>query len=79
MSNLKLTVSTKEDVKNVFGSDCDGGCDYDAIWKIDFNYFGGITIEKTVDNKKIKYVHKKDLIGKISSISFTPKQSIPFS
>lgn len=78
LKGLKLMISTKEEVEKIFGSDCDGGCNYEDKWEIDFNYFGGISTEKTVDNKKIRYVHKKELVGKISSITFTPKQSIPF-
>ncbi|HMS41797.1 MAG TPA: hypothetical protein PKE69_16315, partial [Pyrinomonadaceae bacterium] len=53
LKGLKLTVSTKEDVIKIFGSDCESGCDYDEIWKIDFSYFGLISKETTINDKKI--------------------------
>lgn len=79
LKGLKLTVSTREDVKNNFGSDCDSGCDYDEKWKVRFDYFGTITKETTVDNKRIKFVPKEELIGKIYSIQFIPKQRLVFN
>ncbi len=79
LKGLKITVSTKEDVEKIFGSDCDSKCDYDDKWQIDFDYFGGITKEITVNERKVKYIPKKELIGKIYSISFIPKQRISFS
>lgn len=78
LNGLKLTVSTKEDVKKNFGSDCDSGCDYDDNWKINFNYFGLISKEITVDNRRIKYVPREEFIGKIDSISFIPQRQISF-
>ncbi len=78
LRGLKLMVSTKEDVTKIFGSDCDSDCDYDDNWKINFNYFGGISKEKTVGDRRIRFVPKKELVGKIYSISITPKQRLPF-
>jgi hypothetical protein len=71
-------ISTKEDVAKIFGSDCDRRCDYDENWQINFEYFGSITKEETVDDKRIKYVPRKDLIGTIYSFTLIPKQNIPF-
>jgi len=51
LKGLQLTVSTRENVKKNFGSDCETSCDYDDNWKIDFSYFGTMTKEVTVDNK----------------------------
>ena len=79
LKGLKITVSTKEDVEKIFGSDCNGKCDYDSKWNVDFNYFGGITKEKTINERKIIYVPKKELVGKVYSITFTPKQRIRFN
>ncbi len=79
LKDLKLTVSTKEDVKKSFGSDCENGCDFDDMWKINFSYFGSMYKETTVDNKKIKLVPKEELIGKIYSIRLMPKQKISFN
>ncbi len=79
LKGLKLTVSTREDVKKNFGSDCENSCEYNDKWKIDFSYFGSITKETTIDNKRIKYVPKEELIGKIASIRLIPKQQLSFS
>jgi hypothetical protein len=78
LKGLKLTVSTREEVEKIFGSDCDADCDYNENWKISFDYFGPISKEKTVDNKKITYVPKKELVGKIYSITLFPKRKLPF-
>lgn len=79
LKELKLTLSTREDVKKNFGSDCENGCDYDNNWKITISYFGTMHKEITVDNKRIKYVPKADYLERIYSICLIPKQRISFS
>ena len=79
LKGLKVTVSTKEDVTKNFGSDCESGCDYNDDWSVNFSYFGTITKETTINDKKIKYVPKEELIGKIYSIRLIPKKRVSFS
>lgn len=79
LKGLKVTVSTKEDVKNNFGSDCESGCDYNNDWSINFSYFGSMYKEITVNDKTIKYVPKEEYIEKVYSIRLTSKKRISFS
>ncbi len=79
LGGLKFTISTKEDVKNNFGIDCEYSCDYDDNWKVRFSYFGSSYYEKTVDGKKTKFVAKDELVGKLSSIVLTPRSTILFN
>lgn len=79
LKGLKVTVSTREDVKKNFGSDCESGCDYNNDWSVNFSYFGTMTKEITVDEKKIKYVPKEEYVGKVYSIRLIPKKRVSFS
>ncbi len=79
LKGLKVTVSTKEDVKKNFGSDCESGCHHNNDWTISFSYFGSMYKETTVNDKKIKYVPKEEYIGKVYSIRLIPKKRISFS
>lgn len=79
LKGLEVTVSTREDVKKNFGSDCESGCDYNNDWSVDFSYFGTMTKEITVDEKKIEYVPKEEYIGKVYSIRLIPKKPVSFS
>lgn len=75
---LSLTVSTKEDVKQAFGEQCETSCDYDPNWRIHFNYFGNLTKEITVINVSKKYVSDAQYKGKLYSIRLTPKRKVLF-
>ena len=79
LKGLKVTVSTKEDVKRSFGSDCESGCDYNNDWSVNFSYFGTMTKETTINDKKTKYVPKEEYVGKVYSIRLIPKKHISFS
>lgn len=79
LKGLKVTVSTREDVKKNFGSDCESGCDYNNEWSVDFSYFGTMTKEMTVNEKKTKYVPKEEYVGKVYSIRLIPKKRVSFS
>jgi hypothetical protein len=74
---LELTISDREDVKRNFDG-CDDQCSYDKNWDVRFSYFGDISFEKTIDNRKIMYVARPELVGKLSSISLKPKSVIQF-
>lgn len=79
LKEIEVTVSTKEDVKKNFGSDCESGCDYNNDWSIDFSYFGSTYKKTIINDKTIKLVPKEEYVGKISSISLIPKNRVSFS
>jgi len=78
LQGLKLTISNREDVKRNFGG-CFDRCSWDEKWEVYFSYFGEVSFEKTVDDRKIRYEARPDLVGKLSSISFRPKSTILFN
>jgi hypothetical protein len=78
LKGLKLTISSRDDVKRNFG-DCFDRCSWDENWEIYFSYFGDVTFEKTVDDRRVKYEARPELVGKLSSISLRPKSTILFS
>ncbi len=78
LKELLLTVSTREDVKRVFGEKCESFCDYDPDWQISFTYFNNLTKEITIDNKTKKYVSDARYEGKLYSITLKPKKDVLF-
>jgi len=79
LKGLKLGVSTKEDVKSIFGEICDNDCDYDENWTVNFNYLEGISKETTIDGITKRYVPSPNYAGKLYSVTFSPKSSISFN
>jgi hypothetical protein len=77
IGNLKLLVSTKEDVKAVMGENCANGCDYDGNWKISFAYVGSQWYRKSSQNGIERlYKPKAEFVGKLHDINFYPKRQI---
>lgn len=74
LKDLKLGISTKEDVKKVFGESCENFCKYNRDWNVSFNYFEFESIEKD----GIKFVPKQEFYGKLYSITLIPRNRIPF-
>ncbi|MGI8466924.1 MAG: hypothetical protein ACR2N3_00540 [Pyrinomonadaceae bacterium] len=74
LKELKLGISTKEDVERVFGESCKKPCKYNRDWNIFFKYFDFASIEKN----GVKFVPKQEFYGKLYSITLTPKNRIPF-
>jgi hypothetical protein len=77
LKGLKLTISDREDVKRNFGG-CFELCSWDERWEVYFSYFGEVSFEKSVGDRKIRYEARPDLVGKLSSISFRPTSTILF-
>lgn len=76
LKELKLGVSTKQDVIEIFGENCENSCDYNQNWLIQFIYFddvrkGGWRKEKT-------YIPVSRYLGKLYSIRLRPKLNISF-
>lgn len=79
LKGLKLTISTREDVRNSFGESCESSCDFDDKWKISFSYFNDFSYERTIDDKKTKFVAKDEFADKLYSITLFPKSKILFN
>lgn len=79
LKGLRLGISTREDVKNIFGASCETSCDYDRNWRINFSYFENNSKEVTIGkNKPVKYVPDAQYIGKLYSIALSPKSEVFF-
>jgi hypothetical protein len=78
LKTLRPGVSTLEDIKKVFGEECENVCDYDERWTIDFGFIDDGPVEITSDGVTTKYFPAPGFIGKISSISLHPKSNIRF-
>jgi hypothetical protein len=78
LKGIRLTISTREDVKNSFGADCESVCDYNQNWEVRFTYFNDFHRETTVKDKRVKIVSKEEYADKLYSITLSPKSEILF-
>jgi len=81
LKGLKLGLSTKENVKKIFGKNCESFCDYDADWTISFSYYENIwtKVDNDQKDKKIIYYLDSRYVGKLRKIEIRPKRQISFS
>lgn len=79
LQSLKLGISVKDDVKKIFGKDCEDICEYDKDWTIVFTYFENITKEITENGKKIKMAADPQSANKIYSVKLVPVNRVVFS
>ena len=80
LKDLHLLVSTKDDVKRIFGEKCEKRCDYDLNWSVNFEYFDDIWITERSNAKgdKLTYTLDPKYLGKLRVIELRPKNSIYF-
>lgn len=78
LKGLKLTISTRADVKTNFGTDCEPLCDYDQNWAVRFTFFNDFSSEVTEGEKRVKIVAKAEYADKLFSITLTPKSKTLF-
>ncbi len=90
LNKLKLGISTKEDVRSIFGTKFMQGensdfYNYDSNWSIQFVYFDEkkslIVRSSSMNGKQTKFrlVPATEYIGKLSSIILSPKKAVSFS
>ncbi len=80
LKTLRLTLSSKDDVANLFGEKCKKECDYDADWSIHFEYFEDIWSTERFNEKNVKlsYLLDTKYLGKLRLIQIRPKKSVSF-
>jgi hypothetical protein len=81
LAGLKPGVSTIEDVKKIFGKNCEKICDYDADWTVNFSFYeNNWTKEDTNENnvRTVYYLEPKYL-GRLRKIEVTPKKQKSFA
>jgi hypothetical protein len=81
LKGLCYLVSTKDDVKQIFGNDCARGCDYNEDWKMEIRYVGEHWQRySTVRGEQTKFFKPlPEYIGKLYSITMYPKRVISFT
>ncbi len=79
LKDLQMTVSSKTDVKKIFGENCEKDCDYDADWLIGFEYYEDYWVKavRTDQDEKPTYFDSK-FLGKLKSIEIRPKKQLSF-
>jgi len=77
---LRPGVSTKADVKKIFGENCENQCDYDTDWTVKFSYYENNWIKKDTNEKGEKSVYLLDskYLGNLRKIEILPKKQISF-
>lgn len=81
LQELQLTVSSKEDVEKIFGSQCKNHCELNSDWLIRFEYFEDIWISTSRNDKdeKMTYFLDSKYVGKLRLIEIRPKNQISFA
>lgn len=81
LANLKLGVSTKEDVKKIFGKNCEKTCDLDADWTVNFSFYENNWTKEDVNEKGEKLVHylQPKYLEKLRKIEISPKKRLSFT
>lgn len=74
LKKINLGVSTKKDVKKIFGKDCEKSCDYDENFRIKFEYLAALDDCMTTEDIRDRVMCPQNrFVGKISSITIEPK------
>jgi hypothetical protein len=81
LKGLKPGVSTKENVKKIFGGKCENKCDYDTDWTINFSYYENNWTKEDTNQKGERTVYYLDskYLGKLRKIEMRPKKQVSFS
>jgi hypothetical protein len=81
LAGLKPGVSTKEDVKKIFGKNCEKICDYDTNWTVNFSFYENNWTKEDTDEKGVKSVYylEPKYLGKLRKIEITPKKQQSFA
>jgi hypothetical protein len=81
LKDLKLTVSSKDDVNKIFGKTCEKMCEYDSDWTIRFEYYEDRWIKEDRNGKgeKLRYTLDPKYLGKLRLIEMRPKKEISFA
>jgi hypothetical protein len=80
LKGLTPGVSTKADVKKIFGKNCENQCDYDTDWTVNFSYYENNWIKDNTNEKGEKSVYYLDFkyLGNLRKIEIRPKRQVSF-
>lgn len=81
---IRLGISTKSDMRQIFGDTCESTCDYDGNWNIYADYYEDrVEFSRTTGDTKetqteTEYIPRPDFVDKLESITLSPKKRISF-
>jgi len=84
LKTIRLGISTKDDMRKIFGDTCESTCDSDNNWKIYADYYDDrVEFSRTTGETKetqieTEYIPKPEFVDKLQSIRITPKKRISF-
>jgi len=80
LAGLKPGATTKEDVKKIFGKNCEKTCDYDSDWTVSFSFYENNWTKDDTNQKGERLVYYLDsrYLGKLHKIELNPKKQISF-
>lgn len=81
LTDVHLGLSGREDVKQIWGEDCEGGgCSYDEKWEMAFYYFHEFArLHTSRDGISYDLIPMPEMVGKISLIVMKPAKSSSFT
>jgi hypothetical protein len=84
LKSIRRGISTKEDMRTIFGDTCESTCDYDENWKIYADYhddrveFSRTSGETNESKTETEYIPRPEFVDKLQSLRLTPKERISF-
>lgn len=84
LKSIRLGISTKDDMRRIFGDTCESTCDYDESWRIYAEYFeDGVEFSRTGGEVKeseieTEYIPRPEFVDKLQSLRLIPKKRISF-
>lgn len=81
---VRLGISTKDDMRRIFGDTCESACDYDENWTMNADYYedrvefsrgGGGTGGSEAETE---YMPRPEFVDKLESLRLNPKKRISF-
>lgn len=81
---IRLGISTKDDMRRIFGDTCESTCDYDENWKIYADYYDNrVEFSRTSGETKesemeTEYIPRPEFVDKVQSLRLTPNKRISF-
>ncbi len=81
LAGLKPGVSTKEDVKKIFGKKCEKVCDYDSDWTVNFSFYENNWTKEDTNEKgeRLVYYLEPKYLEKLRKIEISPKKQLSFT
>lgn len=81
---IRLGISTKDDMRRIFGDTCESTCDYDENWEISADYYDNrVEFSRTSSDTKeaqreTEYIPQPEFVDKVESLRLTPKKRVSF-